>query len=250
MDGVGGTLKRMVWEQVKTRRTTVTSAEEFFHCCQKVCDSNKINVMYVEAKDIYECKELLESQWAAVRPIPKFQSRHYLRASTFYPGSIVAGSTVKSDLELSELWKSHDEPNFENSSDEDSLDSVFLTKNEKVQYLDVHGSEDEDSFLRPKPLNKEEIQAGQCILVELISESKQKIAHKYLAITQGSVEEGNNVEVLFMSVVQKNTDQLFEIDSSKAYMVSFSEIHGVLEGPEIKEVIYRIYYKFAKPTKL
>ncbi|XP_046662375.1 uncharacterized protein LOC124358190 [Homalodisca vitripennis] len=252
VDGVGGTVKRMVWEQVKSRRTTVTSAEEFFECCQKQCEANKIKVMYVDVKDIEECQELLESRWAAVRPIPKVQSMHYLRASTLYPGSIVAGNTVKSELQLSESWNSHDESINEKLSDEDSLDSDFLTENKKVQYLDVYSSEDEDSYLRPKPLKKDEIEAGQYILVELVSEGKQKRAHKYLAITQGCVEEDNNVEVLFMRLVQKTKtkDQLFEIDSSKTYIVSVSEIQGVFEGPEVKELRNSIYYKFAKSIEL
>lgn len=100
-----------------------------------------------------------------------------------------------------------------------------MAQRKRVRYSEVYkDSETEDQYLLHKPVPKNEVQAGQFILIELVT-VKKGIRQKYVGITQTCVDEEDNVEVIYMnSVWGTNGEQLFKIEHSKSYIVPFAEV--------------------------
>lgn len=61
MDGVGGMVKRLVWQQVKGRLVVMASAYDFYKCPKAGVTKIKI---YVLAEDIDKNKEILQDCWS------------------------------------------------------------------------------------------------------------------------------------------------------------------------------------------
>lgn len=92
VDGIGGLVKRLVWNEVKTRRSKIGSAEEFVECASK--RTEKIKIIFVSNLEIEENKMMLDKRWADVLPIKGIQSKHYFKSHS--PDTIVAARTEKS----------------------------------------------------------------------------------------------------------------------------------------------------------
>ena len=61
VDGVGGTVKRLVWSRVLAGKAVVTNAKSFYECA-KATASNLQSVLV--SPDETECeKEMLEARW-------------------------------------------------------------------------------------------------------------------------------------------------------------------------------------------
>lgn len=96
VDGIGGTVKRVVSTQVKARAYNVYSAQEFFECA-----SNKIKGIYVimVPKDTVQCnKEKLTKRWENLKPIKGIASLHYFAAAN--SSELVIGLTSMSQKKI------------------------------------------------------------------------------------------------------------------------------------------------------
>lgn len=81
VDGIGATLKRSAWTQIKSRQTTIKNAEQFANC---VADKVKnVKIIYINKDSINDNRKQLSKIWqeTRVRKIPNLQLQHYLVAS-------------------------------------------------------------------------------------------------------------------------------------------------------------------------
>lgn len=244
VDGVGGTVKRAVWEQVKSRQANVATAEEFYNVCKNVLKG--IHSMFVPKTDIDKYRPYLEHRWKLCKAIPQIQSCHYFRASSLYKGTIVCGRTLQSQLHLYYVC-------LEEKSDESDVDDIDLfsskTKSDtRVAYSDVYSSDNESDVTNDhitKFKCKDEVQKGQYLLVEQVAKGKKRLTHKYIVVTQGGVEENGEIEVFYLA--NTGSDKKKEIYSigTQSYLIKYSEVVGLLEEPQAVQAGGRIYFKFS-----
>lgn len=69
VDGIGGTIKRLVWREIKARKETVNTAFEFYNCAIKL--TNSIEVKFISKNEIKEATPLLKDRWMNLKPIPR-----------------------------------------------------------------------------------------------------------------------------------------------------------------------------------
>jgi len=76
VDGVGGKLKRVAWEMVKSRKLLINDSEEFFNALN---GKTNINLIYVSSQKIQDNKNMLTTRWESILPIAGLQSCHFFR---------------------------------------------------------------------------------------------------------------------------------------------------------------------------
>lgn len=127
-----------------------------------------------------------------------------------------------------------------------------MVQQKRFRYSDVYTDSEEDQFdILAKPSgSRNEIKAGQFVLIELVSVKNKR--QKYVGISQTCIDQDYNIKVMYMTTVsgQTNNEQLFKIENSKSYIVTFKEICGVLKYPEIKETGNQIFYEFEETIDL
>lgn len=79
VDGIGGTIKRCVWNGIKSRRIQITSAEEFARYASLV--AKNIHVTYIEKADVQKTRSIMEQRWSSAKKIPNIQSQHHFEIS-------------------------------------------------------------------------------------------------------------------------------------------------------------------------
>lgn len=78
VDGIGGTIKRVVWTAVKARSVLINNAVEFYIVARN--KSSNINVLYVPEEDVESVKQFLSEKWENVVAVPNIRSLHYFSA--------------------------------------------------------------------------------------------------------------------------------------------------------------------------
>lgn len=79
VDGIGGTIKRCVWNGIKSRRIQIASAEEFARYASLV--AKNIHVTYIEKAVVQKTRSIMEQQWSSAKKIPNIQSQHHFEVS-------------------------------------------------------------------------------------------------------------------------------------------------------------------------
>lgn len=81
VDGIGATVKRIVWTEIKSRRTTINNAEEFANCA--AVKLKNIKIFYISKESIVESRSALHTIWENTRlpGIPNLQLQHFLEVS-------------------------------------------------------------------------------------------------------------------------------------------------------------------------
>jgi hypothetical protein len=74
-DGIGGTIKRLVWQYVRSGRITVTDAASFHACA--LTRKSAINILLVTAEEVHQEDELLNDRWKDIIALPGTQSMHF-----------------------------------------------------------------------------------------------------------------------------------------------------------------------------
>ena len=77
VDGIGGTIKRNVYDGVRAGRFAPVDAKSFAECATTV--SEKIHISFVPAVSIHEKKEELDSFWNSIPKIPDIHKIHSVR---------------------------------------------------------------------------------------------------------------------------------------------------------------------------
>lgn len=95
VDGIGGKVKRLAWEMVKTRKVIIKDAKSFYECVQKKVDA--INLLFVSSSEINSFQEMLTLRWKNILPLKGIQSFHFFVPSDT-KNSLLVGQTAKSDL--------------------------------------------------------------------------------------------------------------------------------------------------------
>lgn len=80
VDGVGGTVKRLVWSRVLAVKAIVTNSKSFCECGKAV--ASNVQLMLVSPDEI-ECeKEMLEARWEKCRSLYQTHSLHCIEVTS------------------------------------------------------------------------------------------------------------------------------------------------------------------------
>ncbi|CAF1514548.1 unnamed protein product, partial [Rotaria sordida] len=82
VDGVGGSVKRLVWKGVMAKQCIISNANDFAHYAIAV--AKNINIIYVDVQDIKFQSSLLDQRWDQVRAVPNTLQIHYVKALSLY----------------------------------------------------------------------------------------------------------------------------------------------------------------------
>ena len=75
VDGVGGTLKRIVWNRVRARTEIVRNSKEFFEAAKKYCSG--IDLVYADSEEIDYFYSRIKNDLASSCKVPGIQSDHH-----------------------------------------------------------------------------------------------------------------------------------------------------------------------------
>jgi len=78
VDGVGGTIKRLVWMQVLSRKTVVKDANTYFKCAEAA--PSQVKVIHIPTADILSNQDVLQKRWDGCLSLPQTQSTHHIEA--------------------------------------------------------------------------------------------------------------------------------------------------------------------------
>ncbi|CAF1346632.1 unnamed protein product [Rotaria sordida] len=82
VDGVGGSVKRLVWKGVMAKQCIISNANDFAHYATAV--AKNIIIIYVDVQDIKFQSSLLDQRWDQVRAVPNTLQIHYVKALSLY----------------------------------------------------------------------------------------------------------------------------------------------------------------------
>ena len=142
VDGIGGTVKRMVWNEVSTRKVaSVTNAESFASVAKQCCQSTK--VAFITKKDIEKASRILQLDdiFKNAKAFPGISKLHCLEVHN----SSKKNTTIKSRLYSSQDTSSgspqpsSDDRDSEGSRSDDSDNEMDFDSDE--QYSVYEGSE-------------------------------------------------------------------------------------------------------------
>ncbi|CAF3263065.1 unnamed protein product [Rotaria sp. Silwood2] len=82
VDGVGGTVKRLVWKGVMAKQRTVRNAKNFAHYANAI--TKNINIILVNEQDIKSHSALLDQRWNNIKAIPNTLKIHSVKSLSLY----------------------------------------------------------------------------------------------------------------------------------------------------------------------
>ena len=82
VDGVGGTVKRLVWKGVMAKQCVIRNAYDFVQYATAVVTN--INIILIDAQHIKAQSSLLDQRWSGIRTIPNTLKIHYLKSLSPY----------------------------------------------------------------------------------------------------------------------------------------------------------------------
>jgi len=82
VDGVGGTLKRLVWKGVLANQCVVRNAQDFAHYAKATV--KHINTILIDSQYIKSQSSSLDKKWLKVRPVPQTLKIHYVKPVSLY----------------------------------------------------------------------------------------------------------------------------------------------------------------------
>ncbi|CAF2513912.1 unnamed protein product [Rotaria sp. Silwood2] len=82
VDGVGGTVKRLVWKGVMAKQCTVRNAKNFAHYANAI--TKNINIILVNEQDIKSHSALLDQRWNNIKAIPNTLKIHSVKSLSLY----------------------------------------------------------------------------------------------------------------------------------------------------------------------
>ncbi|CAF4697801.1 unnamed protein product, partial [Rotaria sp. Silwood2] len=82
VDGVGGTVKRLVWRGVMAKQCVIRNAYDFVQYATAVITD--INIILIDAQHIKAQSSLLNQRWDGIRAIPDTLKIHYVKSLSPY----------------------------------------------------------------------------------------------------------------------------------------------------------------------
>lgn len=214
VDGIGGCVKRLVWNGVKARKFFVNSAEEFFECAKTVVET--VDIVYVSSQKIADSREMLRERWENVRPIPALQSKHFFKVNT--GNSLLVGRTSTSKLDICQVFKS-------------KIEDVYTDSDSDVPEMEVNSGElshqDPNTSDLCVGVSQEKFELNDFVLVKFTS----KKAKKYF-IGQIEGKEDSEFQITFLR--KKSDSRIFFFPQpSDICLVSASDIVMKLPKPSL-----------------
>lgn len=196
----------------------VSNAKEFFDCASEIISG--IKCIFVNMEEIHNCKGMLIDRWNNAQAVPGLQSKHCFKPSN-NKLSLLVGRTSFSQLEKCSMTK------------------------DKVSYNDVYAETESSDCSDDEPIpsvSTDPLTPGQCVLVEY--EGKKR-TYKFVGMCQ-SEPDGEEVEIMFLKLHDKNNKRLFKVNEKDKCFVFIKQILKYLPEPVMKVVGNRVYYEFQK----
>lgn len=96
-DGIGGSLKRQVFNRVMTNQFNVNCALDFVNCAKTF--SSNVKILHVAKSDYDPYLQMLKERWNKMKLLPGTKSYHYFEPQQ--PNTIIAAVTARGDGEKS-----------------------------------------------------------------------------------------------------------------------------------------------------
>lgn len=90
VDGIGGMIKHLVWNNIKSRKITIQDAKEFAAAAQNLV---KTTIIFVDKSEIESCVLDLDLRFKDILPIPDTHKMHCVR--TLQKGIVEISKTSK-----------------------------------------------------------------------------------------------------------------------------------------------------------
>ena len=195
VDGVGGSVKRIVSREMKANRININNPLSYFKCAESKCD--KINVLYVSNEEVETRKAFLNDMWEGLKSLPRTRDLHSI--TTLEKGIVAVGVTSGNANQVFHFKKditNHvtDNINYQESNTVDASGSVS-----------DHNMPEGDK-----------LQVGDCVQLQLLG-LKGSNSTFYAVIKELSAS--NNVTIDYLRNINGSTNQ-FVIDDSGSYVES------------------------------
>jgi len=207
VDGVGGTVKRLVWRRVLAEKVIVSDAASFFNCA--VSANTGICVLFVSANDVELNRAALNERWSCVTGIPGTHSIHSVVAvndtTVMHKPYSLSNTCTYFDMKLGE---------------------------------ECHNS---DGGVVVSPANDDAVQRfapGQFVVVML--PGKGRTVQKFVCEIVTVDHDDNEMEVVYLKS-QGETGRVFVGSNEKPFWVSLSQVMSCLPLPSVNR---RGHYTF------
>lgn len=246
VDGLGGTVKRLVWRAVQGRLAIINSAVEFYNFCASKCKG--IKALYVCSEYINKFVPQLDKRWENLSPIPKIQSSHHFQI--YDKEHILVGAVTQSEMLKVAIYK-----------EKSKVEKLTQTLNKKrLRYEDVYSSntsdDDEEFKISSAKMShiggKEHTHSdqpvtltpGTFVLVQLVSSRGN--TYRYVGVCQSNVHEDGDIDILYLKKYN-NSNKEFVINEADEKKVSSQDVLRVLEVPKMVIVgRERAVYQFSE----
>lgn len=81
VDGIGGTVKRSVWRQVRSGNVMVSSAKAFADIAAE--RNKKLFILFIDHEEIKKNESMLNEMWKGVQAIPNCRTMHYVKPLSY-----------------------------------------------------------------------------------------------------------------------------------------------------------------------
>lgn len=224
VDGIGGTVKRIVWLKVKERRVIINNAEDFHRCAATA--TSKIQMLYVSSADVEKNKAYLRERWEKVKSIPGLQGKHFFAPSD--QDHLVTAVTVRSVKDKYLVFQQNE-----------TLQVKSCQQSSRLKYHDVYSSDSEDDC------QATDIHPGSYVLAQFESLNKKRKCN-YVCVCQNAVDDNGEVKVMALKMCDKGMGKIFKMDEEDISYISLGQILKILNEPAIKVVGDRVFYEFEK----
>lgn len=226
VDGIGGSVKRSVRQEVLKNKTLVFNAEQFY---KAALSSSNVSVILMNDQDIQKynqdmkVKRIFETA-PTIKGISTIYAMDFNRRTglkTYFLTKEMSEG-ISSDTEIQPIRKSIYSYVYSSDSESDCENTPFQVNQQVIS---------------------KNIKNGTFVKISFDQENMSK-TYTYAAICQTSVDSEMDVRVLCLNKVS-NSNRLFRVNTEESEpYIKFSQILEIIPEPEIKFNGERMYYNF------
>lgn len=225
VDGIGGSVKRQVRNEVIKKDETVLNAFQFVKVCQKV---SKVKLIHMTDDDINEKNQQLHAN-VVFENAPVVKGIKKIHAIEYRNEKMITRTLSK---------------NIETPNPHEERRSVY-----RLVYTsdsDVDG--DLDNLEDIPKIDTLSIKHGSFVKVQFPVENLPDTFHTYAAVCQSALDSQGEVKVMCLSSTMQNGQQLFRLNTDEEEPhVKLDQIVEILPDADFHMAgKFRMYYKFPK----
>ena len=218
VDGIGGTVKRVVWLAVLRDKVVVSSPKEFADTAAKLCD--KINILFVSSDEVHSLTEHCKIRWEKCKAVPETHKLHFVKPlqsgtiatavnTTFIPDEQANMKQFKVTLNMPT-----------------QIQTLSNTKDQEEPDKDVPSTSDETHVT--VDTEAIDLKCGYFVIANIDVEGKQQTR-----TFVGQILGENPLLIKYMKKCSTSSDKKFSFKSDKEYTIDRKAVVKVLEVPSV-----------------